>query len=166
VVGGIMAENKFIRFGKTIFKIASKLAKNQNICRLLVDTSDTPIQNSKTFDGLALIRKNIILKPKVPYDKDALDSKIVVLIDEYVVDEQNPDFNLMAVRFDVICPIDTWDINEVAQRPFMLMAEIDEMFNGARVTGLGKLTFSGAKEIVPTDYSAGYTMYYACHEFD
>ena len=49
-------------------------------------------------------------------------------------------------------------------RPYRIAAELDSMFNEQRLTGLGKLEFLGANQIILTDEYAGLClMYQAIH---
>jgi hypothetical protein len=49
-------------------------------------------------------------------------------------------------------------------RPYKIAAEIDTMFNGKSLTGIGELEFMGANQIVLTDEFAGLClMYRAVH---
>jgi hypothetical protein len=49
-------------------------------------------------------------------------------------------------------------------RPYRIAAEIDSMFSEKRLTGIGKLHFMGASQIILNDEFAGLTlMYQAVH---
>jgi hypothetical protein len=49
-------------------------------------------------------------------------------------------------------------------RPYRIAAEIDSMFDNKRLTGIGKLHFMGASQIILNDEFAGLTlMYQAVH---
>ena len=49
-------------------------------------------------------------------------------------------------------------------RPYKIAAELDTMFNNQRLTGIGKLEFLGANQIILTDEYAGLcVMYQAIH---
>jgi hypothetical protein len=49
-------------------------------------------------------------------------------------------------------------------RPYKIAAEIDSMFNNKHLTGIGKLEFLGANQMILTDEFAGLClMYQAIH---
>jgi hypothetical protein len=49
-------------------------------------------------------------------------------------------------------------------RPYKIAAELDSMFNGKRLTGIGTLEFLGANQMILTDEYAGLcVMYQAVH---
>jgi hypothetical protein len=49
-------------------------------------------------------------------------------------------------------------------RPYKIAAEIDSMFNNKHLTGIGKLEFLGANQMILTDEYAGLcVMYQAIH---
>ena len=49
-------------------------------------------------------------------------------------------------------------------RPYKIAAELDTMFNEQRLTGIGKLEFLGANQMILTDEYAGLcVMYQAIH---
>ena len=52
------------------------------------------------------------------------------------------------VEFDIICHFDQWQLDDFQLRPYRIAAEIDSMFNGKHLTGIGKLDFFGAKQII------------------
>lgn len=45
-------------------------------------------------------------------------------------------------------------------RPYRIAAEIDEMFNGAKLTGIGVVNFLGCNQIILNDEFAGLTLMY------
>jgi hypothetical protein len=49
-------------------------------------------------------------------------------------------------------------------RPYKIAAELDSMFNGKHLTGIGELEFLGANQMILTDEYAGLcVMYQAVH---
>lgn len=45
------------------------------------------------------------------------------------------------MRFEVVCPYTEWIVDEGNLRPYLLMQEIDSLFNQAKLSGLGNLQF-------------------------
>jgi hypothetical protein len=46
-------------------------------------------------------------------------------------------------------------------RPYKIAAEIDSMFNGKHLTGIGELNFLGASQIILNDEYAGVSLMYS-----
>ena len=58
-----MSAYLFEDLGRALNKIAQKLSKNENLCRLLTDMSETPLDKSKNYDITnSLLEKNIRIK--------------------------------------------------------------------------------------------------------
>jgi hypothetical protein len=76
----------------------------------------------------------------------------------------NPEFRDNIVEFDIICHFDQWKLKDFQLRPYKIAAEIDSMFDEKHLTGIGKLKFLGANQMILTDEYAGLClMYEAIH---
>ena len=62
-----------------------------------------------------------------------------------------------------MCHFDQWPLSSGAfqLRPYRIAAELDTLFNGKHLTGIGDLEFLGCNQIVLTDEFAGLALYYA-----
>ena len=79
----------------------------------------------------------------------------------------NPEFRDNIISFDIVCHFDQWDLNNFSLRPYKIAAEIDSMLNCKRLTGIGKIEFLGANQIILSDEFAGLTlMYQTIHGYD
>lgn len=159
-------QNHYKVLGKNVMKITNMLLNNQNLCKLLVYTTLTPLSGPTITDPESLMNKNIRLVPKVPDELTEKGSFVVVLLDSDDINEDNERTTIVDLRFDIICPMDEWLINEESLRPFMIASEIHEMLDGTRVQGIGKLRCLGMKRIVMSDVYAGYSMRFTNHEFN
>lgn len=159
-------QRKFRVAGKNLITISNMLLGNQNVCKLLYYTTKTPLSEPTITDVDFLMGKNIRLVPKVPDDSTDRGSFIIVLLEDYEVDPTNEEVKVMTIRFDVVCPIDIWSVDEESLRPFLIMSEIDEMFNGLQLKGIGKLRFIKATRIVMSEVYAGYSMVFSNYEFN
>ena len=167
-------QRRFSVMGNNTFKIANKLMQNQRICRLLkYPTKDPfekidPVTNNEQpdVDGLDLIHKQILIVPKVFDDSTEKMSYIVSVFDDFTVNQLNPDFKLSTIRFDIACPYDEWILNETSLRPYLIMEEIDKMFNGGKLAGIGNLQFYRADNLTLSPWLGGYSMRYKINEFN
>jgi hypothetical protein len=154
--------------GDNLFKVAERLINNQSLCRLLkYQDKDPLVEDDKhpDVDGAELLHKQIVIIPKFP--EDGIEHSFVLAVfDNFTINPQNPDFKLARIRFDVVCPYTEWVINENSLRPYLIMEEIDIMFNQAKLSGIGNLQFTHSTPLVLSPQLAGYSMYYQINEFN
>lgn len=161
-----MTERYFDKVGQDLFAIGAKVARNQNIARLLKYPDDNPLDPHKpAIDGFSLINHNITFVPYMEDDENVTESTLMILLDRFWQNRANKDFKLLRVRFNIICPMRSWVINDKALRPLMIMSEIDKMMNGARIAGIGTLEFDSADRLVISRYLSGYVVDYVCDTF-
>ena len=98
-------------------------------------------------NGIDLLHKQIIIIPKFP-ENGVESSFVVAVFDNFTINPNNPDFKLTRIRFDVVCPYTEWVINENTLRPYLIMEEIDTMFNQAKLSGIGTLQFTHSTPLV------------------
>ena len=161
------SQRRFAVMGTNTFNIANKLMQNQRLCRLLKYSVRDPFDEKyEDVDGITLLNKQIMIVPKIFDDSTEKTSYIVAIFSSFSTNIINPDFKLSTVRFDVACPYDEWVLNEKSLRPYLMMQEIDDMFNGAQMAGIGTLQFVRAESIVLTPQIGGYSMLYQINEFN
>ena len=160
-------QRRFAVMGTNAFNMANKLVQNQKICRLLKYQVTDPFEDKyEDVDGLKLLNKQVMITPKIWDDSTEKTSYIVALFDNFVINTLNPDFKLSTISFDVACPYDEWVLKGHSLRPYLIMEEIDKMFNGAQMAGIGTLQFVRADRNVFTPLIGGYTMKYQINEFN
>lgn len=163
-----MSQRRFAVMGDNTFRILNKLINNQRVCRLLKYQVRDPFNEEKypDVDGVELLNKQILAVPKI-YDASVEKmSYIVAVFDNFVVNQANPDFKLSTVRFDIACPYDEWILDENSLRPYLLMQEIDNMFNQGKLAGIGNLQFYKTQMLVLTPQMGGFSMLYTINEFN
>lgn len=154
--------------GTNAFNMANKLMQNQRLCRLLKYQVRDPFDDKKytDVDGITLLNKQIMITPKIWDESTEKTSYVIALFDSFVTNIINQDYKVDTLSFDVACPYDEWILNEPSLRPYLIMQEIDEMFNGAQMGGIGTLEFVRADRNVFTSQIGGYTMKYRINEFN
>lgn len=162
------SQRRFAVMGTNTFNIANKLMQNQRLCRLLKYQTRDPFDKEKyaDVDGVDLLNKQIMIIPKIFDDSTEKTSYVVAIFSGFTVNALNPDYKLSTVRFDIACPYDEWVLNDKSLRPYLMMQEIDDMFNGAQMAGIGTLQFVRADSIVLTPQIGGYSMLYNINEFN
>ena len=161
-------QRRFAVMGNNAFNMANKLMSNQRLCRLLKYQVKDPFDEQKyqDVDGVLLLNKQIMITPKIWDESTEKTSYIVALFNSFVTNIANPDYKIDTIGIDVACPYDEWVLNGHSLRPYLIMEEIDNMFNGAQMAGIGTLQFVRADRNVFTSQIGGYTMQYSINEFN
>ena len=160
-------QRRFAVMGRNTFTIANKLVQNQRICRLLKYQVRDPFSSEyEDIDGRELINKQILIIPKVYDDSVKEMSYVTAIFDDFTVNPLNPEFKISTVRFDIACPYDKWMLDEQSLRPYLIMQEIDTMFNQEKLAGIGNLQFWRADTLTLSPWIGGYSMRYKINEFN
>lgn len=160
-------QRRFAVMGMNTFKIANRIMNNQTICRLLKYQVRDPFDEKyPNVDGAELIGKQILIVPKIYDDSTEKMSYVTAIFDDFVVNQINPEFKLTTVRFDIACPYDEWLLNSQSLRPYLIMQEIDTMFNMKPLAGIGTLQFYRADALTLSPWIGGYSMRYKINEFN
>ena len=159
-------KSSFLSLEKDLNIIIEKMLYNKRFQRLLYynspDALDRPdLSEDQVFE---LFGKNIKTAPKLYIDGSVL-SYIIISFDNFTPNATNPEFRDNIISFDIICHFDQWQLNETTElRPYKIAAEIDTMLNNKHLTGIGKLQFLGANQLILNDEFAGLSlMYQAIH---
>lgn len=161
-------QRRFSVMGTNAFNMANKLMQNQHLCRLLKYQVRDPFDNNKyeDVDGILLLNKQIMITPKIWDESTEKTSYVIALFESFTANLFNQDFKIDTISFDVACPYDEWVLDGQSLRPYLIMEEIDQMFNGAQMAGIGTLSFVTAERNVFTSQIGGYTMLYRINEFN
>lgn len=155
-------KSSFLSVDKDMMIISKWMLKNDRLKKLLhYTTRDAMKKNNLTEDeSYALFNKNIKMVPKLYIDGSVLNY-IIISFDNFVENATNPEFRDNIISFDIVCHFDQWQLEDFELRPYRIAAEIDSMFNDKHLTGIGKLQFLGANQIVINDEFAGLTLMYS-----
>lgn len=161
-------QRRFEVMGEDIYKMTSKILSNQKILKLLKFTDSNPLSHPDlTQDEIDdMLHSNVLIVPKIPDTFDEKMCYLLMILNTYDVAPQNQDFKAATIRFDIICPMENWIINGKTLRPYLIMSEIDTMFNEKTIAGIGNLSFSKARPLVVSSLLAGYSMVYGHYEFN
>ena len=152
--------SSFLSVEKDLDIIISKICKNQRLLKLLYyNVPNALAQPALSDDQLEeVIKNNIKIVPKT-YVEDEYRNYLIIKFDNFLTG-LNPEFRNNTIEFDILCNYENWQLDGYALRPIKIMAEIDSMFNGARLTGAGLTEFGGATDIIATDQIAGYCIFF------
>ena len=149
-------KSSFLSTEKDMNIIVDMIMKNDRLKKMLYYTTKDCMSKPKLTEDetLDLFGKQIKIVPKLTVDGSVLNY-IIISFDNFLSNRTNPEFRDNIVEFDIICHFDQWHMKDFELRPYKIAAEIDSMFNDKRLTGIGKLEFLGANQIILTDEFAG-----------
>lgn len=158
-------KSSFLSTEKDMNIIVDMIMKNDRLKKMLYYTTKDCMSKPKLTEDetLDLFGKQIKIVPKLTVDGSVLNY-VIISFDNFLSNRTNPEFRDNIVEFDIICHFDQWHMKDFELRPYKIAAEIDSMFNDKHLTGIGKLEFLGANQIILTDEFAGIClMYQAIH---
>lgn len=155
-----LPHSSFLSVEKDMEIIINCLLNNNRLKRLLFyttpDALDKPdITDEQTIEMIGKQIKNI---PKVQIDKELLNY-VIISFDNFT-ETSNPEFRNNTISFDIICHFDQWQLKDFKLRPYKIAAEIDSLINDKKMSGIGRIQFVGASQIVLNDEFAGLTLIY------
>ena len=145
--------------------IVDCIMKNDRLKKMLYYTTKDCLDKPKLTEDetISLFGKQIKIVPKLYVDGSVLNY-IIISFDNFTTNGNNPEFRDNIIEFDIICHFDQWHMQDFELRPYKIAAELDSMFHEQRLTGIGKLEFLGANQMILTDEYAGLcVMYQAVH---
>ena len=161
----IYPKSSFLSAEKDMNIIVDRIMKNDRLKKMLHYTTPDCLSRPRLTDDQTaeLFGKNIKIVPKLYVDGSVLNY-MIISFDNFSRNTTNPEFRDNIIEFDIICHFDQWHMKDFALRPYKIAAELDTMFDEQRLTGIGKLEFLGANQMILTDEYAGLcVMYKAIH---
>ena len=156
-------KSSFLSIEKDLEIITNKIFKNTRLQRLLYYTRTDALdqENLNEEQQQELFQKNIKIVPKLYIDGSVLNY-IIISFDNFTPNAENPEFRDNIISFDIICHFDQWQLKDSFQlRPYRIAAEIDTMLNNQHLTGIGKLDFLGANQLIINEEFAGVSLMYS-----
>lgn len=155
-------KSSFLSVDKDFSLITQKLLSNQRLCKMLYYTQQDCLKAPDLTEEqkVSLIGKQIKIVPKVGIEEDC-PNYIIILMDNFVTNDANPQFRDCTITFNILCHPDHWNLGNFQLRPYKIAGEIDAMLNEKKLTGIGELIFSGANEMLLNDQLMGVALTYA-----
>lgn len=154
-------------FGPNLMKLVKKLAQNQNLCKLLVNTDKDPLNKDlhpDIEDTWELFTKNIRIVPLVTPDDETTTSKIVLVYSGSEI-TNNMDAEDITVLIYVYVPYKEWLIAGDQLRPFAIMSEVRKTLQNKRINGLGEIKYHGFDISSLTNQMGSYLMRFTIGTF-
>ena len=155
-------KSSFLSLEKDMEIITSTMMKNERLKKLLYYTTKDALDKPELTEkqNIELFGKNIKLVPKL-YVDGSVQNYIIVSFDNFTKNATNPEFRDNIIEFDIICHFDQWQLKDFQLRPYRIAAELDSVFDGTHLSGIGELEFLGANQMILTDEYAGLCLMYA-----
>ena len=135
------------------------LENQTDACRELI--SSTSVKDLKEKGYIRII-------PKLDFgEHEEVKSYILITMDNFTPNTENPEFRDCTITFDVICHTKYSDLGDYRIRPLKICGYIDGILDKTRLSGIGILNFVGANQLILNEELQGYTlMYRAVHGSD
>ena len=160
----IYPKSSFLSVEKDLDVLTGLMMKNDRLKRLLYytvpDALDKNLSNLTQEQSIELFKKNIKIVPKLYIDGSVLNY-IIISFDNFKPNATNPEFRDNIVSFDIICHFDQWQLEDNELRPYRIAAELDTVLDNQRLTGIGKIEFLGASQIILNDEFGGLSLMYS-----
>ena len=157
-----------IDFKKSTFRTAEKdlqsiiqrLISNETLKRLLFYQTSNAMKEKNISDEetIGLLDKSILIIPDLSIATEKR-TYVIVTFDNFMPNPNNPEFRDNIITFDVLCHKDCWKLDDYQLRPYKICGEIDGMFDGQKLNGIGKMQFGGASQLLVGDL-LGFTIGY------
>ena len=110
----------------------------------------------------------VLLKPEQELgENEEVKSFLVITFDNFFPNPNNPYYRDCTIMIDILCHTDCWDLGNYRQRPLKIAGYVDGILNNSKLSGIGKLEFIGASELVYSPSWSGYCLIYkATHGVD
>ena len=160
----VCPKSSFLSIEKDLDVLTGLMMKNERLKRLLYytvpDALDKGLPNLTSEQSIELFKKNIKIVPKLYIDGSVLNY-IIISLDNFTPNATNPEFRDNIVSFDIICHFDQWQLEDNELRPYRIAAELDTILDNQRLTGIGKVEFLGASQIILNDEFGGLSLMYS-----
>lgn len=155
-------KSSFLSVNKDLNLIVNKILSNDRLQKLLYYTNSNPLASPALTEDqkIELLQNNIKLIPKLYIDGSVLNY-IIISLDHFIENQTNPEFRDNIIRFEILCHFDQWNLKDFNLRPYRIAGEIDSFLNGAKLTGIGKLTFLQCEQMFGGNDFAGLKLEYA-----
>lgn len=154
-------KSKFLVLEKDFSLIVHKLLEDQNLCKLLYYTQPdalkaadlTMAQRVTLINDKIRLVPNILITPECP-------NYVIVRMDNFVPNRFNPEFRDCQILFEILIHPDHWNLGDFQLRPYKIAGAIDAMMDGAKLTGIGELSFNKSKNLVLNNQLMGLQLVY------
>lgn len=148
--------------------VDSKPYSNKLKKLLIVNTSDclddNQIQYQHKIDEYNIKKmmdeQYIKTVPKLTFgEHEEVKSYILLEFDDFTP-SQNPEYRNCVISFTIVSQLDYWQLDNYYLRPWAIAGYIDGILDQTELSGIGKLEFMGASQVVLSEYLGGVILRY------
>lgn len=99
--------------------------------------------------------------PKLSFGEHEEVKSYIMLDFDDVSPSENPRYRNCVISFTIISQLDYWELDDYQLRPWMIAGYVDGIMNDTRLSGIGKLQFLGAQQLVLNEYLGGVMLRYS-----
>ena len=146
---------------KDLGYIVSKIMEDEKLLKLLSLQEDR-IEKLSTKEKKEILEECIYITPNISLKKDRKPwSYISIVFDNFTPNEGNPEYRDKILYFDIICPIDTWNMGDFKLRPYQIAGCLDVLFDKKPLVGTYTINFLGAEKLTVDTTVCGLMSLYA-----
>ena len=126
-------------FGSILQALAKELNNNEDLCKLLCNTNDIPLDTPCA--QTKVVGNNIRIVPKITGKEE--ESTVVLILKRADHNTKNDEFSSLQLLCYVWTPLTQWNIlinNKPALRPFSIISEIQKSIYKKTINGIGVVT--------------------------
>lgn len=98
--------------------------------------------------------------PKLTFgEHEEVKSYILLEFDDFTP-SQNPEYRNCVISFTIVSQLDYWQLDNYYLRPWAIAGYIDGILDQTELSGIGKLEFMGASQVVLSEYLGGVILRY------
>lgn len=155
-------KSSFLSTDKDLSLIIKKIMSNQKVLKMLYHTERDCLKAPDLTQAqiVNMLDKQIKLVPEIKIDQEC-PNYLIVSLDNYTPNLTNPEFRDCTIQFDILCHPDHWHLGNFQLRPHKIAGEIDAMFDGQKLTGIGTVNFLGGKRLLLNNELMGFTLIYS-----
>ena len=157
---GMFLKSSFNSVEKDLAYITQKISENESLMKLLV-LKENDIKPLSAQEKKEILKNNIRIVPKLSDFNTDVESYIVISFDHFTQNNENPEYRDKILIFDIICHLDTWNMDDFKLRPYKILGHLDMMFNKKSLDGTCTINFMGANVLSIDESITGITAMYS-----
>ena len=142
-------KSSFLTTDKDLALIFQKILDNQRLLKMLYYTQRDALKapDLTPEQKMSMIDHQLRIVPQLTIDKEC-PIFVIIGFDNFTPNATNTEFRDCTLTFDILCHPDHWNLGNYQLRPYKIAGELDAMFNKSHMTGIGRLEFLGANNLV------------------
>ena len=154
--------SNFKELNENLDSVFKRILDNKNLCKLINYNSSDALSKDDLESPEELLYTKIFPYPRSTELFSEASSLLIVTFNNFEPISANNYLNKQ-LCFRILVHEDLWRLQE-GLRPYLIMHEIANTFNGERL-GIGKTLFKRAQELIGDGYM-GFTLFYEITDFN